>query len=298
VIAPLRVAHSVWPAEAVKWADFKDLRVVVLHGPRKEELLHAEADVYVINPEGLEWLIYGKVGGKFDSRRWKALGFDTLIIDELTKFKHSKGVRFKALKNVLGTFSRRWGLTGTPAANGLLDLFGQCFVLDLGNALGQYVTHYRMTYFINPDQQGWKWVPQAGAQERIYEKLKPLALRMSAEDYLELPPLEDIVVKLDLPPKARKLYDTLEEELVALQDERLIVAASAGAAGNKLWQICNGGLYVDEDIASLVKGKSRSTLDLHSVKMDWLEELVDELQGRSEERRVGKECRSRWSPYH
>lgn len=278
VIAPLRVCHNVWPNEAEAWEDFRHLKVVVLHGPNKDKLLEEEADVYCINPEGLEWLINGK-SSKFDARRWRRLAFDTLIIDELTKFKHSKGKRFKALKQVLGTFGRRWGLTGTPASNGLLDLFGQCFVLDLGNALGQYITHYRMNYFINPDGQGWKWVPQHGAAERIYERLKPLALRMSAEDYLSLPPLNDVFVELELPTKARKLYDQLEEDLIAKMDDGLVVAANAAAASIKLRQIANGGLYVDDDIASVIGGKTRSTLDVHSVKTDWLLELIDELQG-------------------
>lgn len=277
VIAPLRVCHQVWPAEASEWDDFKHLKVVVLHGPNKDKLLQEDADIYCINPEGLEWLINPR--GKFDARRWRGLGFDTLIIDELTKFKHSKGKRFKALKQVLSSFQRRWGLTGTPAANGLLDLFGQCYVLDLGNALGQYVTHYRLNYFVNPDQQGWKWVPQAGAQERIYERLKPLALRMSAEDYLSLPELTDVFVNLELPPKARKLYDQLEQDLIAKMDDGLVVAANAAAASIKLRQIANGGLYVDDDVASIIGGRERQTLDVHAAKTEWLLELVDELQG-------------------
>jgi SNF2 family DNA or RNA helicase len=279
VIAPLRVCHQVWPSEAAQWADFQHLKVVVLHGPHKERLLEEEADVYCINPEGLEWLVGGK-SKTFDARRWRRLAFDTLAIDELTKFKHSKGVRFKALKKVLGSFGRRWGLTGTPAANGLLDLFGQCYVLDLGNALGRYITHYRMKYFINPDGQGWKWVPQAGAQELIYERLKPLALRMSAEDHLKLPPLVDHYVMLDLPPAARKLYDTLEDDLIAKIEDKVVVAASSAAAGSKLWQVCNGGLYVDDDVRAILGGKARSMLEIHAVKTDWLEELVDELQGQ------------------
>ncbi len=280
IIAPLRVAYQVWPAEVTKWEDFAHLRVVVLHGPKKEQLLQEDADVYVINPEGLEWLVYGNGKKTFDLRRWRRFGFDTLIIDELTKFKHSKGVRFKALKNVLGTFGRRWGLTGTPAANGLLDLFGQCYVLDLGNALGQYITHYRMKYFINPDGQGWKWLPQPGAQEKIYAQIKPLALRMSAEDYLTLPPLEDIVVKLDLPAKARKIYDALEDDLLAQIGESRKVLASSAAAGNALWQVCNGGLYVDDDVLSQLSGRERGTIVLHDEKTDYLEEVVEELNGQ------------------
>ncbi len=280
IIAPLRVAYQVWPAEVTKWEDFAHLRVVVLHGPKKEQLLQEDADVYVINPEGLEWLVYGNGKKTFDLRRWRRFGFDTLIIDELTKFKHSNGVRFKALKNVLGTFGRRWGLTGTPAANGLLDLFGQCYVLDLGNALGQYITHYRMKYFINPDGQGWKWLPQPGAQEKIYAQIKPLALRMSAEDYLTLPPLEDIVVKLDLPAKARKIYDALEDDLLAQIGESRKVLASSAAAGNALWQVCNGGLYVDDDVLSQLSGRERGTIVLHDEKTDYLEEVVEELNGQ------------------
>lgn len=281
VIAPLKACHNVWPAEVEKWKDFNHLRMVVLHGPHKEQLLAEEADIYVINPEGLEWLIYGPDKRKyFDARRWAKMGFDTLTVDELTKFKHSRGVRFKVLKLVLGTFTRRWGLTGSPAANGLLDLFGQCYVMDLGNALGRFITHYRFKYFYNPDRMGWKWVPQEGAEEAIYERLKPLALRMDADDYLQLPEINDVPVHLELPPAARKIYDALEDDLVAKIEERIVTAANAATAGGKLWQVCNGGLYVDNDIASIIGGKRRTTLKIHDVKTDWLEDLIDELQGQ------------------
>src|SRR5579863_6709195 len=156
LIAPLRVCHLVWPKEVAKWSDFKDLKVVVLHGPKKAQLLESEADIYVINPEGLEWLfqatktkspVKNKTIIEVDLRRWRKLGFDTLVIDELSKFKHSSSNRFKALKQVIGTFGRRWGLTGSPAANGLLDLWAQCYVLDQGRSLGEYITHYRHKYF-------------------------------------------------------------------------------------------------------------------------------------------------------
>lgn len=284
VIAPIRVAHQVWPSEILEWADFHHLRCVVLHGPNKDKLLEQDADVYVINPEGLEWLVYGSAAaakaGAFSAARWRKLGFDTLCIDELTKFKHSKGTRFKALKNTLQYFSRRWGLTGTPVANGLLDLFGQCYVLDLGNALGKYITHYRMTYFTNPDGNGWKWVLQPGAKEKIYEKIKPLALRMSAEDYLELPPLLDTFTMLDLPPKVQQMYDKLEHDLIMRVESGEVVAAHAGAASMKLRQIANGGVYVDDDVKSKMMGKAvRGTVELHDIKNQWIGELVDELNG-------------------
>jgi len=281
VIAPIKACYRVWPAEAAKWKDFSHLRVVVLHGPKKNERLHEDADVYVVNPEGIEWLV-----GSRSLREWKKLGFDTLCIDELTKFKSSSGKRFKILKTVLDTFSRRWGLTGSPAPNGLLDLFGQCYVLDLGRTLGRYITHYRFEYFVNPDKQGWNWALKPGAKERIYERLKPLALRMSADDYLDLPPIIDIGLekeeRLELPPKARELYDALEEDLIAKIDAKIVTAANAATAGGKLWQICNGGLYVDQDLASIIKGgvAGRSTMKIHDVKTDWLEELIESLNGQ------------------
>lgn len=282
VIAPLRVCYQVWPAEVKEWEQMSGLKVAILHGPKKEEALHSEADVYVINPEGLEWLIFGegKKDRRFDKRRWKAFGFDTLVIDELTKFKNSQGSRFKALKLILDSCARRWGLTGTPAPNGLLDLFGQCFVLDGGRALGRFITHYRQEYFRPLDPNGWKWALQAGAAERIYERLKPLALRMAAEDYLELPERVDIKLYVTLPKKAMDLYEQMEEDLLALYDKRLITAGNGGAASTKCRQICNGALYVDDDIASKVKGKKRTVLKVHDEKIEALRELVDELQGQ------------------
>lgn len=278
VIAPLRVCHMVWPAEVAGWEDFRHLKVVVLHGKDKEKKLHEEADIYVINPEGLEWLLCGS-SGRFDSRRWRSLLFDTLVVDELTRFKNSQGKRFKLLKMVLATFLRRWGLTGTPAPNGLLDLFGQVYVMDEGRALGRYITHYKRDYFRPLDPNGWKWAPQRGAEERIYAALAPLAIRMAATDYLELPEQVDVKHIIELPPKVRKLYDELEDDLVAKYGSGLVVAGNAAAASTKCRQICNGRLYVDDDIVSLVAGKRRTVMDLHELKLDAVEELLENLQG-------------------
>lgn len=280
VIAPLRVCYLVWPAEAAGWADFAHFKVAILHGKGKEEALNSDADIYVINPEGLEWLVYGGKGKAFDRRRWNKFGFDTLAIDELTKFKHSKGVRFKALKLVLETFSRRFGLTGTPAPNGLLDLFGQMYVLDLGRALGRYITHYRMQYFKALDPNGWKWALQADGAERIYERIKPMALRMAAEDYLELPEIVPLKIMIDLPPKVQQIYDDLEEDMFVKMEGRVITAANAAAASMKLRQVANGALYVDDDVAALVRGAKRGVMELHDAKLDAVEELLDELQGQ------------------
>jgi SNF2 family DNA or RNA helicase len=280
IVAPLRVAQLVWPDEPNEWSDLAHLKVVVLHGKNKERNLETEADIYVINPEGLPWLLTGSSkGGTVDLRRWKSFEFDTLVIDELTKFKHTSGVRFKMLKQVLKTFQRRWGLTGTPVPNGLIDLFGQMYVLDLGNALGQYVTHFRMKYFINPDGQGWKWVLQTGAAERIYEAIKPLAMRASAEDHLELPEIMPLKVYVDLPPKVRDLYDDLESEMIAKIENKEVVASNAAAASTKCRQIANGAVYVDDDLASRITGKKREVLELHDLKITALSDLVEELNG-------------------
>lgn len=280
VIAPLKAVHQVWPAEIQKWADFNHLRFAILHGKDKEKALASDADVYVINPEGIEWLILGGKGKRFDARRWARMGFDTLTIDELTKFKNARGVRFKVLKSVINTFTRRWGLTGSPAANGLIDLFGQCLIIDGGNALGQYITHYRLRYFFNPDGQGWAWKLLKGAADLIYERIRPLALRMDADDYLQLPEINDVPIYLELPVDVRRIYDALEDDLVAKIEQRVVTAANSATAGGKLWQVCNGGLYVDNDVASIISGKKRTTLKLHDVKTDWLADLIEELQGQ------------------
>lgn len=279
VIAPLRVCQLVWPTEPGEWGDLEHIRVGLLHGSKKAQVLkdRENYDIFVINPEGLPWLLGSGSGA--DMREFKSYGFDTLVIDELTKFKNTKGTRFKLLKKYLGTFQRRWGLTGTPAPNGLIDLFGQMYILDLGRALGEYITHYRMKYFVNPDGMGWKWVLQRGADLLIYERIKPMAMRASAEDHLELPEIVPIKKFIDLPPKAQKVYDELEDLLIAGIDKKEIVAGNAAAASNKCRQICNGAVYIDDDLASKIVGKKRDVVVVHDLKLDALEELVDELQG-------------------
>lgn len=295
IVAPLRVAHLVWPAEQEKWADFADLRVVVLHGPKKDKLLATEADIYIINPEGLEWLLgvektkyqtrtgVTKTKVAIDAKRWKALGFDMLVIDEVSKFKHPGTNRFKALKLVLHTFTWRWGLTGSPASNGLLDLFGQAFVIDQGRSLGQFITHYRSKYFETVDKAGFVWRPRLGAEKEIYERIAPLALRMAAEDYLELPQLVVNIIKLDLPADVRPLYDQLHDDLIMKIEQGVVVAQNAASASVKCRQVANGGIYLTPDLEitgfKLVKTQ-REWANLHTVKVDALADLIDELQGQ------------------
>lgn len=288
VVAPLKPCR-VWEDEAKLWTDFHGLKVVILHGPKKEELLEEDADIFVINYEGLEWLLgvtvtrtpTGKPRVKTNLKRLKALGVDTLILDELSKLKSTRSIRFKAVKTILGLFARRWGLTGSPAANGLLDLFGQCYVLDEGRSLGQYITHYKNKYFYPLDTDGFKWVLQEGAKELIYERLAPLALRMAANDYLELPKLVDKYIMVDLPKKARKVYKKLEDELFAEIDSKTVTAVNAAAKSSKCGQVANGAVYLDEEVEPLVRlpKANKDWVELHKEKLDALCELVDELQG-------------------
>lgn len=283
VIAPLRPAQLVWPAEQQKWKDFAHLKVVVLHGKDKDALLHSDADVCVTNPESLDWLLDARkdnsgAGGKVrvtcDLKAFRRLGFDTLVLDELTLWKRTSTVRFKSLKAVRPTFARAWGLTGTPIPNGLLDLFGQCLILDMGRAFGPYVTGYRRQFFV-PDYTGWNWRLQEGAEERIYDRLRPLALRLAAEDYVDMPDLVENVVRFDLPPEARKIYKELEDEFIAEVEGGTIVASNAAAASTKLRQCTNGAVYTSDPSDA----GPRRWSHVHDGKLDLLTELVEGLQG-------------------
>lgn len=273
IIAPLRVCWSVWPVEVKKWADFNDLRVEVLHGPKKEEALRRDADIYCINPDGLEWLSLDK--------RFDYLSPDVLIVDESSAFKHSNTQRFKLLKYLLPKFRRRYILTGTPAPNGLLDLFGQIYILDQGNALGRYITYYRQTFFNPMGFGGYKWIPKAGAEDEIYDKLRPLVLRMEAADYLELPDRIDNTIVVDLPLKVRKTY--MEMELLfktTLNSGEAITAPSVAAMGVKLRQIANGAVYRNAEHRVEAKIHTEEWVNVHDAKLDALDEIVEAQGGR------------------
>ena len=290
VVAPLRVCYTTWPQELQKWTDFHELKAVLLHGPKKAQRLLEEADLYLINPEGLMWL-FGAVKTKLDAgrskvepnvARFRRLEFDLLIVDELTRFKHPKTDYCRAMKPLLATFPRRWGLTGSPSANGLMDLFGQVYTLDLGRSFGPYITHFRRTYF-DQGYQSYTWALKPGAEAQIYERLKPLALRMAAEDYLQMPPKLTNDIHVELPAAALKTYLTFERDLLAQITNRTISAGGAGAASTKCRQLAGGGVYLDQDVEVLAKlpkvGKRREWAEVHSAKLDALADLLDELQG-------------------
>lgn len=269
VVAPRRVCLLVWPQEAAKWDEFKHLRVHFLHG--KGRHLRADADVYLINPEGLPWLLE-------ELRRTRTWPFEWLVVDESTKFKKSNTVRFKLLRGVLHRFLRRTILTGAPTPKGLLDLFGQVFVMDLGQSLGRYVTHYRNEFFYPTGFGGYTWVPQPDAHERILARLEPSVLTMRAEDWLELPERVDHVLKVTLPSTVMAQYQELEREMVATLATKKVVVGSASAVSMKCRQLASGGVYRDV-VDPRTHQLSREVVEVHEAKVDALEELRDELAG-------------------
>lgn len=269
VITPLRPMVATWPAELKKWKDFEGLTYAIVHGPDKEEMLDVEADVFLINPDAVSWL--------HEEGRWKRINADILCVDESTKFKNGTSKRFKALRHMLNSFTRRWILTGTPTPNGLLDLFGQIYILDQGNALGRFITNYRQTYFFPSGFGGYEWKPKLGSADLIASRINNMILRLKAEDWLEMPELifKDLIV--ELPPTARKIYREVEDQFITEIQSEKIVAANAAVAGGKCRQIANGALYSE---VALPGTGQRTYHQLHTAKLEALVDLVEELQGQ------------------
>lgn len=254
-----------------------------------------DTHIHLINPEGLEWLSY-----KTDR------DYDVLVVDESSKFKNSNTKRFKIIRDMIPEFTRRYILTGSPAPNGLINLFGQIFILDMGNALGRYITHYRNKFFYPTGYGGYTWELQEGADQRIYDAISGLVMRMAAKDYLELPPLiRDIdqgkPTYIDLPPKAQKIYNQMETLMLAEIEAGEIVAANGAVASQKCRQIANGGIYLDhqddiEEFTDYIKKNKIVDLDvvrkklarkdeltvetIHDAKAQAVADLVDELEGQ------------------
>ena len=268
VIAPLRPVHGVWPAEVSKWDQFADYSIGILHGGHKNKVLKQKHDIYVMNYEGLQWL-----AAQFNGKPWP---FDTLVIDEISYMKNTGTQRFKCLKPLLNKFDRRWALTGSPAPNSLLDIFGPQFIIDQGATFGPFVTRFKQEYFYPSGYGGYEWKLQPDGEQRIYEKLEDKVLRMAALDHLDLPELTYNNVYIDLPPVAKKLYTTFENDLTIEMASGNITAANAAIAVMKGQQIANGGSYLDDDGT----GNGRITMHLHDGKTDAALELVEELSGQ------------------
>lgn len=263
IIAPLRVAQLVWPMEVVKWAEFNDLRVVVLHGKDKDALARKDADVYVVNPEG----IWAKDHSWYFDYAHKYVKPDMLVIDESTKFKNSGSKRFKALRKNIASFQRRYILTGTPAPKGYEDLFAQVFILDQGAALGRYITQYRREHF-NPGHGSghvvYSWELKEGHDQIILDKIAPFILRMQAEDYLDLPQRVDNTVYVELGHNVLRHYQELEAQFVtAISEEHTVEALTQASLNIKLRQLCNGGIYTpDGEAVHVDMAKCQALQDL------------------------------------
>lgn len=264
VVAPKFVASSTWSDEAEKWNHLSHLRVIRVTGTEKRRIkaLKTDADIYVLGRDSLVWLVRYYRG---------KIPFDMAVLDELTTFKHTTSQRFKAFKLIRSQFYRIVGLTGTPAPNGYLDLFGQIYCIDGGKRLGKYITHYRNNYFHQVFSRGGNYVIQCdlapGAKEIIDNKISEIAMVMKAEDYLTLPERQDIVVRVELPDPIMKKYRQFERDLVLRASEQgEVTASSAAALMNKLSQFCNGAVYDDE----------KNVVVIHDVKLDALKELYEQ----------------------
>lgn len=284
VVAPLRPCYLVWPKEQEEWENFKDLKVAVLHGAQKESLLQSGADVYVVNPEGLEWLL-AKPQGSRTPRIVTILDNDTgavLTVDEVTKFKHTKSSRHKLMRKLREYFARVWTLTGTPEPNGYLDLFGQIYVADGGATLGPYITKYRNDYFLPTGFGGYTWVLQDGAKEKIQKALRPTVLRVDPTDYVDIPEVLPLKVYVELPPHAMKIYKELERDMLAVMPSgETVTAMAAAAASIKCMQVANGGLYHGVSVDALLQRREPKKWEhLHDAKTDALEAIVEELGGK------------------
>lgn len=293
VVTTVRPVHMVWPRELWKWRDFHGFTFRTLHGPKKDGELEAEAkepsDLCFINTEGLAWLFQsetvrsqqtGKKSVKLPMRRAKELGFDTLILDELSLFKHASSLRFKLMRQLLPTFTTRWGGTGSPASNSLEALFSETYMMDLGRTFTPYITNFRRKYFV-PAFNGFGWTPQEDVETRIFDAVKPVFYRIEPPPgVVQEPEIRVNEILIDLPEKARGIYDEMEKELVALVEEGVeAYAANQGVLVQKLRQIANGGIYLQVQDPKTGLMAPRETKHLHDAKTQALEELVEELQG-------------------
>jgi len=271
VVAPLNVIYNTWPAERQKWDQFKELTLRMLHGPKKmDALLDLEpADVYLINYEGLPWLL--KAMNDLNAWGTERQPFDMLILDESSKVKNPSSQRFKLLKGVTPHFRRILELTGSPAPNGLQDVWSQVYILDDGSSLGRFKTHYYMNYFLQTGYGGYELVLKPGADEVIYDKIQHLVLRMDAADYLDMPDLIVNDIKVTLDDEIKKQYKSLEDKLLLQLEDETITPTNAAAGVNKCLQFTGGAVYGDD---------GQTVHHVHDTKLDALDDLLSELAGQ------------------
>lgn len=266
VIAPLRVARDTWKGEIEKWNHLDILEYSVVVGNEKERLdaLNKKSDIYLINRENVDWLI-NKSGVPFN--------YDMIVIDELSSFKSHSSKRFRALMKVRPKVKRIVGLTGTPSSNGLMDLWAEFRLLDMGERLGKFIGQYRERYF-KPDKRNgpiiYSYKPLPNAENVLYKRISDITVSMKAEDYLKMPKKINNEVFVNLSDKEREIYETLKKELVVSIKDKDIDAVNAAALSNKLLQMASGSVY-DEN---------KNMIHIHDRKLDALEDLIEGANGK------------------
>lgn len=263
IIAPLRVARDTWPAEIVKWDHIKEISYSIVVGTLDERLnaLNKRADLYIINRENVQWLINSK---EFD--------YDMVVIDELSSFKNHQAKRFKSLMNVRPKVNRIVGLTGTPASNGLMDLWAQFKLLDMGKRLGKFITAFRNEYFVPNKRNGqiiYSYLLREGSEERIYKAIDDITISMKSEDYLTMADLINTTFQVHLNFQETKIYKDMKKKLLIELKDVEITAANAASLSGKLSQMASGAIY-DND---------KNIINLHDRKLDALEDIIEAANG-------------------
>lgn len=266
VIAPLRVARDTWSAEMEKWEHLSSLIYSVAVGTEAERLaaLRRQADIYIINRENVQWLI---------SESGIPFNYDMVVIDELSSFKNHQTKRFKALMKMRPKVKRIVGLTGTPSSNGLMDLWAEFKLLDMGQRLGRFIGQYRTAYF-QPDKRNgqvvFSYKPLPGAEQQIYRKISDITISMKSTDHLQMPELVESRYTVYLSEEERKRYVALKEDLVLQLPDGEITAANAASLSGKLSQMANGAVYTD----------AGETISIHDRKLDVLEDIIEAANGK------------------
>ncbi len=266
VIAPLRVARDTWPAEIQKWDHLKGLTCSVAVGTAQERLaaLRQKTFLHIINRENVQWLI------EDSGIRWE---YDMIVIDELSSFKSHQAKRFRSLLKVRPRVKRIVGLTGTPSSNGLMDLWAEFRLLDMGKRLGRFITHYRDQFFM-PDarnmNQIFSYKPRPGAEAEIYRRIRDMTISMKSTDYLQMPECVMNRVPVFLSPAEQDTYNALKRELVVQLGGEEVDAVNAAALSNKLCQMANGAIYTED----------KHTVCFHDRKLDALEDLLEGANGK------------------
>lgn len=266
VIAPLRVARDTWPAEIQKWEHLQNLTYSVAVGTEAERLrsLKTQADIYIINRENVQWLI---------EENGVVFNYDMLIIDELSSFKNHDTKRFKSLMKMRPKVKRVVGLTGTPSSNGLMDLWAEFRLLDMGQRLGRFIGKYRTDYFLPDRRNGnivYSYRPLPDAEQQIYDKISDITISMKSTDHLNMPELIISEYPVKLSEEERQHYEELKEELVLELPDGDVTASNAGSLSNKLSQMANGAIYSDD----------RDVLPIHDRKLDALEDIIEAANGK------------------